>query len=416
LPSNLSSLDALVQDVFIPGLPNWVNTQRPLFGRLEKKTKKRHFTGRKFVFAAKDANPQGTGAIAEGEDIPAAGESVILNMDLAMKYHYACARLSAQLVESASSDVGAFADAVKTELGGVRDQLEEDLAVSGIFGDGSGAIGEVTSYSGTTLTMKNQPTVGQFGTRLLRRNMFLSSFSAKSGGSAGAAHKKVSAVASTTTATVPTSAGFVANDFVFRSANDGIDPRGKVQMGLGGIVDDGTRVGTFQGLSRTTNPSLKANVLGNAGALRAWSDELMDQLVMEAWNNGGGGLPSAVYSPLEIQRRAASHIRADRRYDMAVKQLDGGYSGVEWTLPSGKSGSVPWFVDRFCIPNEIMAVKEDDLFLAIQEDVSAINTDGSIFRFTDRKDEVEAWFRTWRNIGARQCNNCTTLKDISHTA
>jgi len=413
MASDLSTLDSLTKNVYLPGLPNWVNQRRPIFGRLEKITKKQRFRGRKFIFAAQDALPQGGGAIGEGDDLPVAGNSSVVNMELAMKYHYYTARLSAQVMDAASSDVGAFADAVKTELNGIRSQLEEDLAIHGLYGDGYGAIAEVSGYSSSTLTLKAQPTVGQNGTRNLRKGMYVQSWAAKTGGSVAADHKLVSAVLSGSTATVPTSAGFGTNDYVFRSVKAGVDPRDKVIMGLRGIVDSTTYRATFQNVSRVDNPSLQANILGNSGTLRAWSPDLMDEAAMEGVLNGGGKSPSAIYSPLEIQRRAAAYLRADRQFDMSVKTLDGGYKAVTWTTPERQ---IPWFWDRFCIPNRVDFVCEEDLFLAIQQDISFADNDGRTWRYTDRKDAVEAWLRTWRNLGARACNNHTSLQDISHTA
>jgi len=413
MSSTLTTLDSLTKNVYLPGLPKWVNEKRPLFKRLEKVTKKERFRGRQFIFAAQDALPQGGGAISEGETLPTAGNTSTVNMTLAMKYHYYVARLSAQVMDAASTDVGGFADAVKTELNGIRSQLEEDLAISGLFGDGYGAIAEVSGYSGSTLTLKDQPTVGQNGARNLRKGMAVQSWASKTTGTVAADHKTISAIPTSATATVPTSAGFVAGDYVFRSVTAGTDPRDKVMMGLRGVIDSTTYRATFQGLSRSTYPSLQANILGNSGTLRAWSPDLMDQAAMESSLNGGGKAPSACYSPLEIQRRAAAYLRADRTYDMKLKELDGGYKGVSWTTPDG---TIPWFWDRFCIPNRVDFVCEEDLFLAVQQDVEFADNDGKMWRYTDRKDEVEAWLRTWRNLGARACNNHTSLQDISHTA
>lgn len=415
--SNLTTLDSLTKNVYLPGLPNWVNQRRPLFGRLEKITKKQRFRGRKFVFAAQDTLPQGGGAIGEGDELPEPGSSTVVNMELAMKYHYYTARLSAQVMDAASSDVGAFADAVKTELNGIRSQLEEDLAVNGLFGDGSGALAEVIGSSGYIsgtgeLKLKTQPDPGQNGTRNLRKNMYIQTWAAKTGGTVAGAHAKISSINSGGTVTTETGLGIGNSNYVFRSVGSA-DPRNKVIMGLRGIVDSGTYVASFQNQARADNSGLRANILGNNGSLRAWSPDLMDEAAMEGVLNGGGKSPSAIYSPLEIQRRAASYLRADRQFDMSVKTLDGGYKAVTWTTPERQ---IPWFWDRFCIPNRVDFVCEEDLFLAIQQDISFADNDGRTWRYTDRKDAVEAWLRTWRNLGARACNNHTSLQDISHSA
>jgi hypothetical protein len=411
MAASVSTLDALLKNVYLPGLPVWFNQNRILWQRLEKITDKKRFKGRKFIFAAKDGNPQGVGARTEGDTLPTPGNTSLVNMELSTKKHYATARLTADIISQADSDAGAFAEAVDLEVMGSVDELKNDLALNMVYGAGFGELGKIAAsgVSGTTLTMEVQPTiVGGVGSRFFKKNMLVESYTALTGGSAGAASRTVSAVTpSASTITVDANTGFTAADYVFRNGT-----RGKVMMGLGGILDDGTRVGTFQTLSRTTYPLLKANVLGNSGTLRAWTPELMDSMFAEGWNNGGGAWPSAAYSRLEIQQRAASYIRADRRADMKEMTLDNGYKAVSWTTPDGQK---PWFVDQYCRPNEVQAVKEDDLFLAILEDVQWEKRDGTMWRFTDRTHELEAWLYTFLNLGARQCNNHTVLRDVSHT-
>jgi hypothetical protein len=150
----------------------------------------------------------------------------------------------------------------------------------------------------------------------------------------------------------------------------------------------------------------------NSGTLRAWTPDLMDNAAMAAWGSGGGGYPTAIYSQLAIQQRAAAYLRADRLYEGRMMTLDGGYTGVNWTFPGG---TIPWFADFATTPNVVYFVNEDDLFLATWRDVEEAAEDGRMWRYTDRKDSPECWLRWWGNIGARQCNNSVLLGDISQT-
>jgi hypothetical protein len=230
----LTTLDKLVKDQYLPGLQNWINKRRPLMARLEKLGKEVWVGGRQMVLAVQTTDAQSTGAIAENELLPDPQGPGIQNMTVQMKYHYATARLSAQAIHSAKTDAGGFARATTTVLNSVKNQLADDLWVNSTFGDGYGALGDVLSYASTTVTLKDQPTIGTLGSQLLRVNMFLSSYSAKTGGSQGADHKQMTAKTQTT-ATVAASAGFNSNDYLFRSVNAGVDPRDKVIMGLSGI-------------------------------------------------------------------------------------------------------------------------------------------------------------------------------------
>ena len=411
--STLTALDALMKNVYLPGLPAWFNQNRPLYARLEKVVDKRRFRGRKFILGAKDSNPQGIGSIAEGGTLPDAGKSSILNMEVGMKHHYAVINLSAQVMEQTVGEEAAFAEAVDLEIGGARDELEHDCGREMVFGAGYGEMGRLAAsgaVSGTTLTFQNaNAQVGMPGSRFFRKNASIYSFTALSGGSAGSTGTTVDSVnAGAATIVVASNTGFGNSDYVFRKGN-----RGNTMMGLGGIVDDGTRVTTFQTLSRTSNPLLKANLLGNSGTLRAWTPELMDQLFSESWNNGGGKWPTECYSRLEIQQRAAAYIRADRRAPMGTMTLDNGYKAVTWTTPDGEK---PWIVDQFSRPNEIDAIRIDDLGLAILHNFDWEDRDGSMwFRDPSRTHAFEAWLFVWMNMFARQCNNCTALADISHS-
>jgi hypothetical protein len=232
----LSTLDKLVKDQYLPGLQNFINKRRPLTARLEKLGKEVWVGGRQMVLAVQTTDAQSVGPISEDELLPAPTGPGIVNMTLAMKYYYATARLSAQVIHSASTDAGGFARSVNTVLDSVKNQLADEMWIDSVYGDGSGVIGEVASYSGTTLVTKVQPTVGQLGTALLRVNQLLSSYTAKSAGSIGADGVKMTAK-TTVNATVPGSAGFGTNDYLFRAVTAGTDPRNKSLMGLGGLVD-----------------------------------------------------------------------------------------------------------------------------------------------------------------------------------
>jgi hypothetical protein len=254
---------------------------------------------------------------------------------------------------------------------------------------------------------------GGVGNRLLRKGMNVQSYSAKSGGSQGANHVLLGAKSGANVMAAPTSAGFNTNDYVFHSRAAGVDPRDKVTMGLGGIIDNGARRTTIQGLSRTTYPELNANVLDNSGTLRAWTPELMNDLSNESDQNGGGGSATAYYSTLEIQNRAAAYFWNDRKQSLETMEIKGGYSAIKWVSPT--AGTLPWFADKYCRPHEVQAVCEPDLFWVMGPEMAFEEKDGSMWRFVDRTHTYEAWLYSWRTLASRRFNNHSVLRDISNT-
>jgi hypothetical protein len=412
MAATTTTLSALLQEVYIDGIRTWFNQNRPIWNRIAKVTDKRKFVGEKLVFAASEGNTQGVGARGEDETLPTAGNSSLQNMELAIKHHYAVVKLTAQIMALAGRDEGSFAEAVDLEVKGARDEITHDLAWNTVYGAGYGELCRLKSsggVSGTTFVAEVPSAVtGAMGTRYIRKNMLLDAFDALTGGNAHGADMTVSSVTGSSATFVVDSAGTTANsDYIFRA-----DTRGKVVMGLGGVVDDGGRVNVFQTLDRDDVPLLQANILDNGGTLRAWTPELMDTLCSEAWNNGNGTWPTVLMSPLEIQQRAAAYIRADRKADMKEMTLDNGYKTVSWTTPDGQK---PWLVDQFCRSHEVIALNEDDLFFAVLEDFTWEDRDGSRWRTVERKHAFEAWLYTSRNLGAYACNSHSALRDISHS-
>ena len=410
----LTTLDEALKNVYPEQeLRNFFSLQHQLFSRIKEKADKRAFSGRKFIIGARSALNQAVGPLTEGATLHTRGSNDYLNMEVTAKYYYGVVGLSHQAISASRSTTGAFARMLDDNVMGTAKSLRQDMARDACYGAGFGELGRIAAggVSGTTLTLETQPTVvGMPGSRFFSPTSTIESYTALSGGAAGASNRTVSSVsASASTIVVDANTGFTAGDYIFRQGG-----RGNAMMGLRGIVDSTTHVSTFQNLSRTTYPQLQAGVLANSGTLRAWTPELMDSLFSEPWNNGGGEWPTAAYSRLEIQQRAAAYIRNDRRADMKEMTLDNGYKTVGWTTPDGMK---PWIVDQFCVPNTVMAVKEDDLFWAEQEPVQWEDGDGGgKWRFTDRTHTYEAWLYTYTNLCAWQTNNCSVLRDVSHTS
>lgn len=408
-------LDALTQDVYIPGLHDYVNRDRPLWDFINTLPKK-GFKGRKEIWAAQVGDNQSGGPLQEGESLPAPDYTEQINLEMELKYYYDAARMTAQAMELVDTPA-AFASSVKVEMDSAMDGVIEPVYQNSLYGDGSGEIGQVLTYSGTTLTMVNQPTNGGIGNKLLRRKMRVSSYASKVRG-VGPVHANYVTLGAISpagaTVVVPAAAGFVAGDYLFRATDAGRDPRELVTEGLGSIVDNAARKTTIYGKSRTTYPELSAMILENGGVLRAWTPELMNELGSYSNQNGGGKYPDVFVSQKSIVDRAAAYLALDRRATMDTMELKGGYKTVAWMIPN--KGLVPWLHDKYARPNEIMGVHTKDLFWRIAEEFKPVKRDGRLWRYTDRADALEMWISDWRNLGSFGFNNHSAARDISHTA
>lgn len=114
------------------------------------------------------------------------------------------------------------------------------------------------------------------------------------------------------------------NDVLFVGDANGYGNGSKEAMGLEGHVDNGTNVATYQGLSRTTYPRLKAQELDASGGTFAGvlSEEVLEKADRLAWTRGKGK-PSVLVCSYEARAAFWKSLKSDR---MLVNP-DGKYQG-----------------------------------------------------------------------------------------
>lgn len=137
---------------------NLVYDGAPLLAMLPKAN---DFYGKALVLALQYGNPQGTTATfakAQSNALPSSMEDFILTR----KRHYSVATLETELIEASKNDKGALVDALKNEMDGAFAQLGRRWH-SGLYGNGGGAIGRVTTGgTGTSFTLTSIEDVANF--------------------------------------------------------------------------------------------------------------------------------------------------------------------------------------------------------------------------------------------------------------
>src|SRR5690242_7134667 len=129
---------------------------------------------------------------------------------------------------------------------------------------------------------------------------------------------------------VPTSAA--DNDYIFMGTAN-VNGSGSVEaMGLEGIVDDGTNVATFQGLSRTTYLKMNAQIIDAATAQNnvfagALSEDLLDFADRQAWMRGRGK-PDYLLTSYS----GRSSFWKSRKDDRRINDPSGDYIGGRGTM------------------------------------------------------------------------------------
>lgn len=403
-----TSMEAVLKEMYLPGLTSHYYSMTPIYHRIKKVTAANRpdmFTGGKYaVIAAKTNRAQNMGYRAEDEALPTAQGPSVDNMQVQMKYGYATIKLSGPVKAAMTGGRTAFANALTLLMEDAKEGLAYECAIQLVFGDGTGVIAYTNGAgSGSTALTVDTP-----GTTHMQDEMYIDIYT--SGGSQEVNNVRVSSITSSTAAVLASSSTWSDNSYVYRKGN-----RNNVAMGLAGIVDDGTRVATFQTKTRSTDTWLKANVLSNSGINRALTLRLVDDMVLKARKTltTSGVSPTAIYSRCAIQQNYAELLRADRRYSPKDMVLNGGYSAVEVSV-TGNPGPLPWILDEMCRPNEVWAVHEPDLMMLELKPMGWLENGGTILsKSADGSDSEQAELGVYHNLAAIRCNSHSSLKDIT---
>ena len=151
---------ALKQHYTNERIENMVYKDNPFLAMISKYE---NFGGENLKLPIKWGNPQGRSAdfaLAQGSKYASSISAFLLER----QQDYSLASINNQVLEASKGNANAFMEAATTEIDGAIASASRSLAI-GLFGDGSGAIGQVLSGTGTaatSLTLKQIDDVTNF--------------------------------------------------------------------------------------------------------------------------------------------------------------------------------------------------------------------------------------------------------------
>lgn len=187
---------------------------------------------------------------------------------------------------------------------------------------------------------------------------------------------------------------------------------GKAIMGLDGIVDDGTVVATFQGVSRTSFPEFKGNVISLSGS-PALAREHLRRAVFQIQNARG----SVNMGDLEIWGHPAQlHAYADlgwalKRFEGTARKLDLGFTTYEWE-------GIPWVVDTDAPKSKLYFLDTSSLLKTQARALSFDDRTGAVLRQIPSAtagrydDKFVAYLLARINLGAYSPNSNTKVTGL----
>lgn len=319
-------------------------------------------------------------------------------------------QLSGDTLRNLSSQADSQLSSVAAYTGEVAAALTKDLERN-CGGDGSGLRATCTSASGSTLTLTSTPASAYGSTK---GSVWLNvgeTYDVITNAGAVRGQVKVTAVPTTTTATV-TFYGLAAADV---ASTDILVPQGgylQFPRGLAFIVNNDT--GPFQLNSRSTRPQLKANVVDLAGAAITVSD--FDQAVALTRLRGDSlSMPTGVTAWMPIAQHS-SLVRLGQN----LKRFPGEATKFDGSFQEFGFGNVivkQWLdIDE----DRIYFLNSKDLFVCEQKPFGVYNDDGLDMRMAMGTSGVgsDSWtgaFGVHFQMGSYQCRGFSLIKRASIT-
>lgn len=175
--------------------------------------------------------------------------------------------------------------------------------------------------------------------------------------------------------------------------------------GLDAIYDNGTAVGSFEGISETTYPKWKANILSNSNVDR----ELSIDLMLQACNVSravSGMTVDTVRTGLGQARKYVNLLAPDVRFQ--PQQLRGGYTTLEFAAGTG----VKLVIDPMIRPGS-MYFEPSGVIQRYELEPLGWMDDDQVMHKVSNYDAYELGLVIRTNLGCERRNCLTKLTDLA---
>lgn len=384
--SNLTTVQSICKEVLLPEIREQLNMEMLFRQLMQRSSKNVRMVGRSFQvnMAMRTAASQGIGARAVGGALPTAIPSAFATTTVTLTNNYAQLKIAGQNLIY-KGDPSSLVNILDDEMASAVDTLHKD-EMRQMMGDGSGALCTITTTgaTGTSFVVSSA--------QYLEPGMVVDSYTAKTGGSQNINSCAISAVDVNTNTVTIASCTWGTNDYLFREDNRGLEA-----MGLLGIVDDGSVVASLQGVTRSTSPYFKANLVSAGG--EALSVNWLLKTFNTVYKNGGKE-PNVIVSDLDAMRYYTVILQPTVRHVNTLK-LKGGQQGLEF---QGGNKPIGWFADRYCWAGYIYFLHTPNFCIFEPKQEDWIDSDGAVLARVTGYDQFEATLAHYWNLGVDRCN------------
>lgn len=337
-------------------------------------------------------NQAGGGAINETEALPTAGNEDVQQFTIIPKINVWVVQITGLARAASEGDEASFATGLIRQLDEALENQIKDLNRQ-CFGKGNGLLATVSATA--TSATQSFDTVQYF-----KPGMIVDGYTGSSRTTTAAtvstvdrANKQVTFTASIT---------LTINDQVVRAnARVSAASDGKEIAGTQLIIDDGTVATSFQGLSRTTYPILKGNLIA-AGSVNL-SNDLLQRACDEVSIVGDGKIDMLI-SRHGQRRKYLDLCINDKRFQ--DDKLDRGYQKISWN-------NIPWYIDVDAPTGEIDGITQKYLERFEIRGIHLADDNNSILKWNGSSDTYIAYYRSYMNLGSLKPNAHMRLTNLN---
>jgi hypothetical protein len=411
--ANLTTLSDILKEYYLGPVAEQLNNEVLLLNRLDARSE--DLVGKRAYVPLHHGRSTGVGARAESAELPSAGKQDYDKAVYDLKYLYGRVEVTGPSMAKTKNEAGAFLQALKSELDGVRNDLKKDLARQ-VYGAGDGVIATVSSATGAisgadvTLTSSEALRKGQ-----IYPGMKLDAYTASSTTKSNTSTIVVSSVnVDTGVITLAANAstyGLDAGDDLVRqgvtqvaaaegntySLSDEVD-------GLRRIVADAATA--FGGITPTGANSWWDNQRVDVAAEN--SGTLTFGLIQQGLNKAriAGGMPTAIITSLGVQREFYNLFANDVRYiDPESLNYAQGFSALSYN-------GMPVVADIDAPYGKMYILDESTMKVFSDQDWHFLDADGMTLRQVTNYDKFEAVMARYMNLGATRRNNQIVMTGI----
>ena len=402
--ADLTALSNVLKNYYIGPIREQLNQNVMIAQQL--RVNDQDLQGLKAVVPLHTSRTAGVGARGENVTLPTAGSQGYKQVTYDLKYLYGIVQVSGPAIAKTRSDSGAFLQAMKSELDGLRQDLQLDQARQ-YYGDGTGAIAQIpTGTASATQTLTTAETILK-GFVYIGMTVDVGTIANPTVRSSGRTVTDVNP--STGAITLDQSVTTSNNDFIFRAGGTVAAGTYEVDAGLQKIL--ATSANSLGGLDASAaGNSVWQSLFDTSGT---WT---LDQLQTN-WNkvaNAGASASDLVVmtTPGLVRRMfATSDFKSNVRFVNSTT-LNGGFEEVSF---SAGSGQIVIMADRLAPYGNAFFVDKQHIMLFSPADWDFLSRDGLTVRWVSNLDAFQAILFRYVNMGADRRNTSLRMSGLTDT-